>query len=82
MECGGRRCSYTTWRVVWSVNDMSVKDVGMRLILSLLSVLVESFGMSIVGRTRACDGTVARAVMVSHNRKVVVETRKKKGKRV
>ena len=37
--------------------------------------------MSVVGRTRACDGTVARAVMVSHNRKVVVETRKKKGKR-
>ena len=37
--------------------------------------------MSVVGRTRACDGTVARAVMVSHNRKVVVETRKK-GKKV
>ena len=28
------------------------------------------------------DGTVARVVMVSHNRKVVVETRKKKEKGV
>ena len=41
MECGGRRRSYTTWRVVWSVNDVSVKDVEMRLISSLLSALVE-----------------------------------------
>ena len=40
MDCGVRRRSYTMWRVVLFVNDVSVGDVGMWLISSLLFALV------------------------------------------